>query len=114
MYGIKETKDVIELMLGIGDAVSKSLNDDGKLTLSDIQHFSSAMFLLPSAFTGIESVPMELKDLAENEVIEIKDLIIQKMPEVGEKWEAVASNAILAAWHIYGVIKAFQKKEVAV
>jgi hypothetical protein len=114
MYGIKETKEVIELMLAIGDGVAKSFKDDGKLTLGDIQHFTGALFLIPSAFAGIENVPHELKDLQENEVVEIKNLILTKMPDVGDKWEAVAANAILAAWHIYEVVKAFGKKEVAV
>lgn len=114
MYGIKETKEVIELILGISDGIAKSFKDDGKLSLSDIQHFTGALFLLPNAFSGIELVPTELKELEESEVLEIKTLVLAKMPDVGEKWEAVASNAILSAWHIYEVVKALGKKEVAV
>jgi hypothetical protein len=109
MIGIQETKDVLTLVLGLANGVAKSITDDGKFTIGDIQHFTGALFLLAPAFTGIENVPHELAELSEEEIAEVKNLILNNMPEIGDKWEAVAGNALLAAWHVYEVMKALKK-----
>jgi len=109
-YGIKETKDIVELMLSVTGGFAQSLKDDGKLTLMDIQHFSNALFMLPDAFSGITNVPLELGELDQSELEELRELVISKMPDVGDKWESVAVHSILAAWNIYEVVKAFGKE----
>jgi hypothetical protein len=106
--GIKETKEALKLILSVGNGVAKSLADDGKLTLADLPNFSASLFLVIPAFTDIALVPDELKDLDESELVEIKDMILAEMPDIGDKWAAVAEHGLNAIYHIYKLILTFK------
>lgn len=61
-YGVSETVDLIEFLVSIAVAVKKSFADDGKFTVADALNFLSPVTLFPSAITGIDKVPLEMKD----------------------------------------------------
>lgn len=102
MYGIKETKDAIKAICGIGNAVSASLADDGKITIGDYAKFIGPVISLPAAISGIAEVPTELQDLTEQEKDELITLVRDEL-EVGDRAEEVTVKIL----NIIYEIKAF-------
>jgi len=102
MYNIEETKDAIKAICGIGNAVSSSLADDGKITLGDYPKFIGPVISLPAAISGIAEVPEELADLTEQEKDELITLVRESL-EVGDKAEEVTVKIL----NIIYEIKAF-------
>lgn len=111
-YGIQETVEAVKLIMSISKGVSLSLKDDGKFTIGDMQHFTSVIFLLSPAFSGIEKIPSELGDLDSAEFVQLQQAITTQLPELGEKWEEIVTNSLMAVWHIYAVIKALNMGKV--
>ncbi len=109
MVGIQETKDVIILGLAIGNGVYASLADNGKIGVEDMANLLPIITALPNALEGIGEVPKEIKDLNEAELAEIKNLVLEKLPNIGDKWLVVARESMnigLAALKIYNAFKA--------
>lgn len=76
LKGIEETKDVLEFLAKIGQAVNVSLMDDNAITLKDTFNFTSALIALPDAIQGIKDVPVELTDeLTEEELATLQTVI---------------------------------------
>ena len=108
MVGIKETKEALVFGLEVGAGVFAALKDDGKVTVGDALVFTPAMVSLPAALDGADQIPAELKDLDENELMEIKDLVLGKLPTVGDKWYTVAAESInmgISAMKIFSAFK---------
>ena len=68
--GFKETKEVLDAAIALGQGLEQSL-DDGKLNLMDIPNFVSFFTLLLPAIDNVDQVPFEFKisnpeDIAEN------------------------------------------------
>lgn len=108
MLGIKETKELLVFGLDVGEGVFKSYADDGKITFGDATNFSDAVISVPAALKGVTDVPAELADLDEAEFGEIKDLVVARLPDIGDKWIVVANEALsigTSIVKIYNVLK---------
>lgn len=108
MVGVNQTKELLIFGLAIGNGIYSSLADDGKITLSDFPKFSESLFTVPAALEGIIEVPAELKDLDESELGELKELVLSKLPNIGEKWLVVAKESLnigLSALKVYNAFK---------
>ena len=102
MYGIEETKDAVKAICALGNAVSASLADDGKITFGDYPKFIVPVISLPAAISGIGEVPKELADLTEEEKLELIALVQDEL-EVGDRAEEVTVRIL----NIIYQIKAF-------
>ena len=60
---IKETKELLHFIISVGNAIDKSLSDDGKITITDLPKLLSPMFGIIKGIGGVEKVPQELADL---------------------------------------------------
>jgi len=107
--GIEETKDVIKLIIALATDVKESFDDDGKITGGDFIHFSESLKALFPAISGIGGVWPEIQDLDDAELVEIKGMILEALPGIGDKWIEFADNAIKGAYHIYKAIVSFPK-----
>ena len=108
MTDIKNTLEVIDFGMAIAQGVFGALKDDGKITIGDLPQLMPALVAMPAAIEGIDQLPAELKDLDEKEVTLIRDHVLAKLPDVGEKWGVVAKEAItiaMSAFKIYTVLK---------
>ena len=105
--GIKETLEVIDFGLAIGEGLKKSL-DDGKVDASDFANFGPALMAIIPALDGVGGVVEEIKDIDTEEMIQIKDHILAKADWLGEKWVVVANEAVNAAIAVYKIYKAFK------
>lgn len=66
MEGTKETKEVVDLVIALAQAI-EGAGEDGKVGLTDALQFIPAMIKAPSAFSDLGKLPAELKDLDEAE-----------------------------------------------
>lgn len=82
--GIKETFEVQNFLLGVGQSIHKSL-EDGKFEISDSLHFVTPLMLLQPALADIKQVPAELKDLDMVEGMQLVDNVIAKLPGLSAK-----------------------------
>lgn len=112
MVGIQETKDVLLFGMALGNAIYASVADDGHVTLGDAANFVPAISAMPDALKNISEVPKELKDLDENELAEIRELVLSKIPDIGDKWLIVARESInigISGMRIYGAFASVGK-----
>lgn len=108
-FDVKNTKEVIVLVLKSGEAVKKSLAD-GKFDGSDTVHFFSVLSLIQPALEGITLIPAEVKDLDAQEAQELIDLVAADLGVLANAPKLVAQiNAALklikAAHEFYLTIK---------
>ncbi len=111
IYGIKETKEVIGVVLDIALATVGAFTDDGKFTISDLGKYLPAIVELPEAISGCTMLPAELKDFHESEVEEIKLFVIEKakaIPGIEAKWLKVASGCLTIARGALEIADAFR------
>lgn len=73
-FDVKNTKEVIVLVLKSGEAVKKSL-EDGKMDVADTANFFPIISLIQPALEGISLIPSEIKDLDAEEAQELIDLV---------------------------------------
>jgi hypothetical protein len=107
--GIKETKDVVKLFIAISTDIKESFDDDGKITAGDFVNFSDSLMAIFPAITGIDQVIPELEDLDDEELVELKTMILDAVPSIGDKWVAFADNAIKSVFHAYKAFKTFPR-----
>lgn len=82
--GIKESLEVENFLLAVGQAVAKSY-EDKKLEVSDALNFVAPIMLLQPALEGVGQVPAELKDLDAVEGMQLVDNAMAKLPGLSEK-----------------------------
>jgi S-ribosylhomocysteine lyase LuxS involved in autoinducer biosynthesis len=105
---IKETLEVIDFGMSVANGVYVSLKNDGKITAADAVNFMPALMALPAALEGADKVPAELGELSDVELGQIRDHILQKLPDIGEKWIVVAKESFTIAMSAYRIFFAFQ------
>ena len=92
--GIEETRDLLEYAEKIVDKMLEAKSDDGKISKSEI--ISAVISTAPAgiqAFSGVDEVVEELKELSpeeQKEVVEKSILVVKKliglfMPEILDK-----------------------------
>lgn len=76
--GVKELKEVVDLVLEVG-AVVKSALADGKVGLEDATLVFRVVPKIGPALEGIKGIPAELKDLSVEEASELATHIMAKL-----------------------------------
>lgn len=100
LYGIKETQEVIGVVLDVALATVSAFTDDGKFTTADLTKYLPAIMEIPEAIAGCTMLPAELKDFHEGEMEELKAFVIEKakaIPGIELKWLKVASGCLTIA-----------------
>lgn len=107
-YGIKETKELLDLGFSVAGAIKSSMAD-GKIGLEDLGQMMLVIPKLSPAFTNIALVPKELGDLDASEQKELLDYAAQKLGELGEgKLVLIVTASLklgLAALELYVAVK---------
>jgi hypothetical protein len=110
--GIKETKDLVIAIASIGAATAKSLDGDGKISLTDAANYFPALMKLPAAVAGISEVPAELADLEPSELEELQQTLVDEFDVPQESVKELVEDSLKAVAALYGVIyKHFLTKE---
>ena len=93
--GIEETKDVLDFMFSVIDAVGKA-KEDGEMSWSDARHFIDPVKKLFEAVEDIEEVLPEIVDLDESEYDELVAYVREKWDYDEENLDWVVDTAIEA------------------
>lgn len=108
-FGVNETLEVISFGMLIAKGTVDSLKTDGKINPSDYTNFLPAIMQVPDALTGLGTIPSEMKELAPEEMILIKDHILTALPDIGEKWVTVAKSSFNIGFEVLTILKAIKK-----
>jgi hypothetical protein len=111
--GIKDTKELISFGMAIAGALYAAKTNDGVIDGKDLPLAMPALLEMPAAIEGVQLVVPELGDLQEDELLEIKDLVLAKLPGVGDKWKSVAVHSLMVAQGAVGLWNDFKPAPVA-
>jgi hypothetical protein len=109
MVGIKETLEVIDFGMALADAIVKSA-EDKKFSADDLQFVFPLFLTVGPAITDIAKVKEELEDLSPEELAQIRDHILAKLPSLGDKWMVTATESLKIAISVYTIIEAQRAK----
>ena len=104
MTGIAETKDVLTLVLSTIDVIKKA-NEDGSINMGDIGLLVGLLPKLGPAFSGIDQVPAELKDLSQPEQTELINHVMTHLPYTEPKTRDIVEKSLVIIAHAYGLYK---------
>lgn len=107
--GIKESKEVLDFVLALGNAAGVSLSD-GKIGLEDLSNFFGALTVAGPAFEGIQDVVKEFKDLDKEEAAELVTYVKEKFDIPQDDIEAMVEKGLAAALLIGEIIVGLGKK----
>lgn len=97
---LKETKEMLSFVLGIFNAVGKSL-EDGKVDVSDIALLLGPLMKVGSAVQGAARIPSELKDLSQEESNELKEFISKEFDIPQDHLEKVLEQSLFIVVKVY-------------
>jgi ubiquitin len=80
-YGIKETKELLQLGFALGKSFKAAKEDDGNLSMGDMKHLIAIYPQVTIAYEDASKIPAELKDLSKDEV---KELLVFSAAHLGE------------------------------
>lgn len=109
MQNINETVDLLEFVLGLSEAIDKSLSDDGKITRNEFASFLTPFMLYgPKAVVGIQDVPKEWKDLSQEEAAFLITYFEGRFDLTNEKLELLLEKTLRIAIDIVNLVKGFK------
>lgn len=104
MTGIKETKDVINAVLAIRDAIANAKDDGSISILQDYVYFLPALPSLFQAINGADQVPAELTDIDFTEATELRDMLNDA--GTSEELQKIFEGIVLIGTGIKGYVAA--------
>jgi len=104
--GIKETKELIKFATDLAEGISGAL-EDGEWSFSDIGKFLPAAQSAFAGISGIDEVLAELKDLDEDEKLELEEFVITEFDIAQEDAEIYVEKAISLILNLWFFIKDF-------
>ena len=108
--GIQETKDVVSALCSFANTLTNVL-EDGKLSLIELPSFIGPLTKFPSAFSGVNQVPLELADLDDTEKLELIKLVKDELA-VGDEAELIASKALKIAYEVKILIDIIKQTKI--
>ena len=110
MEGIKETKEMLGLVIAVGNGVGASLNDN-KISIFDLRHFVNALNVSKAAVDNAKNIPKELKDLDEKEKQELVEYVKTTFDIPQDNVEIVVEKALAVAIQFGDLIGALISKK---
>lgn len=102
-YGTKETEEVIVAIDAIADAITASMDDDGRLTPGDLSNFLPPVLKVPQAIIGIADVPKELGELSDEDQARLKALFGEIIED--EDYQAAYGHLIGLSTSILNIVR---------
>lgn len=110
VQGTKETKEVLKLLIELGEAVDKAMVDK-KFDAAELGLLIAPLLHVAAAFEGVGKVPAELKDLSEAEQLELVEFVKTELELEADKVELVVEKGLELAVKVAGFVKLFAKVE---
>jgi len=103
--GTKETKEMLLFLLGLGNALGRSL-EDGKITIGDLTNLASPILDSAEAFAGSNEIPAELADLD----FEEREDLLKYAKETFSVPQACCEDIIESAFDVFAEVYALVQK----
>lgn len=103
MEGIKELKELVVFIGAFASAADKATQDG--LGVEDIAHFVPSLMLAPEAFKGIDAAKLEVTNLDEAELLELKNAFATELDLVDDQLEGLVEEALTIGLQLYGLYK---------
>ncbi len=110
MEGIKETKDLLKLIVSFGNSVDKAL-EDNKISIADLPLFMNVFIDMPEAFDGFDKIKSEIKDMTPEELNELSIYVAQEFDIESDRTEGIIENGLDLAVRIFAFAKSLKKPE---
>lgn len=110
-HGIKELKEVVVFLAGFASAADAATRNG--LDVNDIATFMPAMMMAPAAFTGLDKAKLELGNLDQAELQELRQAVADSLDLVDDKVEALVEYALSVALSLYDLIEQFKALKAA-
>jgi len=104
--GFKETKEVLDAAIALGQGLEKSL-DDGKLNLIDIPNFISFFTLILPALDNVDQVPFEFKISNPEDIAELKAYLNEHLDLEDDQLEAFIEDAFKVTLDLFAFLKLY-------
>jgi len=109
MEGIKETKELLKFVIELGEGLDKSLQD-GELGFTDLSNLVSAMMASGDAFENANKIPAEIKDLDENEALELYTYVREDFNLINDKTEEIVERSLEIGLKIFQLVEMIRAK----
>lgn len=113
VYGINESKQVIDFAIALGLGIHKSL-DDKQFTLTDLPNFMPALITAIPALDNVDLVSLEFMDLKPEEAEELKAYVRNQLKLEDGKDEEFIEDAFAVVLSIFMLVKSYFKTELPV
>ena len=107
--GIVETKEALDLILTLGNAIGMSL-EDGKLGLADLTNFLGVIYLVGPAIGNYKLIAGEIMDLDDAEKVDLYAFVQNKFDIPQDELELKIEIGLKCVIHLLDLVKLFQKK----
>ncbi len=108
MAGLKETKEVLKAIAALTNATGLSL-EDKKFELGDVAFFIPALIELPLAVENYKLVVDEIKDLSNEEKVELQVFVATELNIPQERTEQYIEAVFNLMGNLYLLVSEFYK-----
>lgn len=103
MSGIKEISEAVKFVCAVANAIGEAAKD-GEISLGDAAHLVPLLYKLPTAVDGIAEIANEARDLSQDEIDEIVQMIKDDLDLPQDKVESGIEDALSIAVQIYALV----------
>ena len=109
VVGISDTKEVLAFLFSLVEVVKKAKENDGKISVLDLPLLVTVFPKMLPAFSNLDHVLVEVKDLKEDEIIELAAYVGAEISSAGAsaKFVAQVESGIIVAKSLVAFIKTF-------
>jgi len=106
--GIKETKELLKFIIDFGMAVDQAMADK-KFDMSELGLLIAPLMQIGPAFTGIDKLGGELKDLDAAESADLVAYFSKELDLANDKVEVLIEQGLALGLQIYSFTQLFKK-----
>lgn len=106
--GIKETKEVCDLVVDIAKVILEAKKNDGKFSIEDIGLLLKLIPSLSPAFADMNKIPAELKDLSAEEGIELISHVATRLGLEEGKAKNIVEASLKTLVSVYALVVAIK------
>lgn len=110
MHGIKELKELMDLLLGVTNAILKA-KEDGKIGVEDAKYLLDLLPLVGPSMDGVVQVPAELSDMTSDEAQELVAHVMASLMVTDLKAKAIVEQGLKTLICVYALVRVITKPE---
>lgn len=110
--GTKELKELLTFVIALGESLESALADK-KFEMAELALLMPALMKAGDAFTGLDKLGGEVKDLDEAEMADLVAFVKNDLDLANDNVENIIENALDLGAKVYAFVQLFKKDEAA-